>query len=140
MRMNNIENKSLPHNPDAERSVLGAIILDDNSILKAVPILPEPSYFFLRENQLLYGVMLGLTATNKPIDTVSIVEALDTSGHLDAAGGAVYVSTLADGIPRVNHIEHYARIVREKARGRQIIHFTERLQKSAFEGSLDFSA
>jgi replicative DNA helicase len=130
-----IDDQPLPHNLDAERSVLGAAILDGSAILKAIPILPDPSHFFLPQNRLVYGAIQGLMASGKPIDTVTLMEALGASGQLEAAGGAAYLSQLAGDIPRVTNVEHYARIVRDKARLRELIHFAERLKERAFEGA-----
>jgi replicative DNA helicase len=127
--------KPLPHNLEAERSVLGAAILDDSALLKAIPILPDASHFFLSQNRLMYGAMQGLMASGKPIDTVTLMEALGNSGQLEAAGCAAYLSQLAGDIPRVTNVEHYARIVRDKARLRELIHFAERLKEQAFEGA-----
>src|SRR6266576_153603 len=82
--------KPLPNNLDAERSVLGAILLDNHE--------------------------------------------LNRKGELEASGGAPYLASLADGMPKVTNIEHYARIVKEKAILRNLIHATHNIQQRAFEG------
>src|SRR5216683_1225758 len=95
--------KPLPNNLDAERSVLGAILLDNNAL-------------------------------NPAIEQVTLTEELNRRGDLEASGGAPYLASLADGMPKVSNIEHYARIVKEKAILRNLIHTTHNIQQRAFEG------
>jgi replicative DNA helicase len=99
--------------------------------------LPDPAQFFIPQNQKIYRAMQLLTASGKPIDTITLMGALEATGDLEAAGGPAYLSQLADGLPRATNVEHYARIVREKSHFRQLIHFAERLQERAFEAVED---
>ncbi|HKD62436.1 MAG TPA: DnaB-like helicase C-terminal domain-containing protein [Candidatus Acidoferrales bacterium] len=124
--------KKLPHNLDAERSVLGAAILDSNAILRVLAVLRD-AHFFLPQNRIIYRAMEILSATGKPIDTVALLEVLGSSSQLELAGGVSYLSSLADGLPRATNIEHYADIVVAKAHLRELIHFGERLQHRAWE-------
>jgi replicative DNA helicase len=75
--------------------------------------------------------MLGLADAQQPIDLVTLNEELRRLGKLDAAGGTAYVSGLADGLARVTNVEHYARIVREKAALRTLICTADTIQKAA---------
>src|SRR6266404_4662953 len=106
--------KPLPNNLDAERSVLGAVILDNNALNAAIENL-KPEDFFLDQHRRVFTQMIA-------------------RGDLEAAGGAPYLASLADGMPRVSNIEHYARIVKEKAILRNLIHATHNIQQRAFEG------
>jgi replicative DNA helicase len=130
--------KPMPHNPGAERAVLGTAILDAEAFTGIVPIL-RADYFFLSQNRVIYRAMQALIGTDQPINTVSLVEVLTKSGQLEAAGGVAYLSQLADGLPRVSHVEHYAKIIRAKARQRELIHFGARLQEQVWDGSSDDS-
>jgi replicative DNA helicase len=126
--------KPLPHNPEAERAVLGAVILDNNAIMKVLPMLRE-THFFLSQHRAIYRAMEVLTATNRPIDTVTLLSVLESSGQLEAAGNVGYVSSIADGLPRVTNVEHYAQMVLTKARKRELVYFADQLQTRAYEGT-----
>ncbi len=130
--------KPLPHNLDAERSVLGAILLD-NEKLKAAAEKIDSGEFFLDQNRRLFRTMLALQKAQKPIDLVTLVEELHMRGELEAAGGPGYISTLMDGVPRVSNIAHYASIVHEKAQLRNLIHLTHAIQQQAIEAAEPFN-
>ncbi|HKV26172.1 MAG TPA: replicative DNA helicase [Candidatus Acidoferrum sp.] len=125
--------KPLPSNLDAERSVLGAIILDNNALNAAVEAL-RPDDFFLDQHRRVFSQMIALSEAQQAIDLVTLTEELHRRGDLEAAGGAPYLASLADGMPRVSNVEHYARIVKEKAMLRNLIHATHNIQQRAFEG------
>src|ERR1700757_3283968 len=125
--------KPLPHNPDAERSVLGAVLLDNNALNAAIENL-KPEDFFLDQHRRVFTQMIALAESQQAIDLVTLTEELHRRGDLEASGGAPYLASLADGLPRVTNIEHYARIVKEKAMLRNLIHATHNIQQRAFEG------
>src|SRR5438552_5510040 len=78
--------------------------------------------------------MIALGEGQQAIDLVTLTEELNRKGDLEASGGAPYLAALADGMPKVSNIEHYARIVKEKAILRNLIHTTHNIQQRAFEG------
>ncbi len=125
--------KPLPNNLDAERSVLGAILLDNHALNTAIENL-RPEDFFLDQHRRVYTQMIALGESQQAIDLVTLTEELHRRGELEAAGGAPYLAALADGMPKVSNIEHYARIVKEKALLRNLIHATHNIQQRAFEG------
>src|SRR6185437_5309686 len=120
----------LPKSLEAERSVLGAIVLNPEAILKVMPILSE-SDFFLPQNKIIYRKMQELQATGQSVDPVILVQALSDTSDLHNAGGAGYVSSLPDGMPVVSHVEQYANIVAEKSRLRKFIHACDYFMESA---------
>jgi replicative DNA helicase len=124
--------RPLPHNPAAERSVLGAILLDNHALNAAVEVL-RPEDFFIEQHRKLYGHMIALGERQRAIDLVTLAEELERSGDFEAAGGAAYLAQLVDGVPRVTNVDHYARIVKEKALLRSLIHATEAIQQQALE-------
>jgi replicative DNA helicase len=124
--------RPLPHNPDAERSVLGAILLDNHALNAALEVL-QPEDFFFEQHRRVYNSMIVLGERQQGIDLVTLVEEMGRSGDLAAAGGAAYLAQLIDGVPRVTHVDHYARIVKEKAVLRSLIHATEAIQHQALE-------
>src|ERR1700723_1309607 len=125
--------KPLPSNLDAERSVLGAILLDNNALNAAIENLRAED-FFLDQHRRVFTQMVALGESQQAIDLVTLTEELHRRGDLEASGGAPYLAALADGMPRVSNVEHYARIVKEKAMLRNLIHATHNIQQRAFEG------
>ena len=125
--------RPLPQNLDAERSILGAILLDNHALNAAVENL-KPEDFFLPQHRHVYTQMIALGEVQQAIDLVTLTEELHRRGELEAAGGAPYLASLVDGMPRVTNVEHYARIVKEKALLRNLIHATHNIQQSALEG------
>jgi replicative DNA helicase len=125
--------KPLPNNLDAERSVLGAILLDNNALNTAIENLRAED-FFLDQHRRVFTQMISLGEAQQAIDLITLTEELHRRGDLEAAGGAPYLAALADGMPKVSNVEHYARIVKEKAMLRNLIHTTHNIQQRAFEG------
>jgi KaiC/GvpD/RAD55 family RecA-like ATPase len=127
--------KALPINAEAERSILGAVLLDNPGGLKAITetgIRGED--FFDERHRRILRRMLDLSAHKRAIDLVTLTDDLARVGELDAAGGAPYVTSLADGMPRVTNAKHYCEIVIEKSQLRELIHYTHALQSDAFSG------
>ena len=125
--------RPLPQNLDAERSILGAILLDNHALNAAIENI-KPEDFFLEQHRRVFNQMIALGESQQAIDLVTLTESLYRVGELEASGGAPYLAALADGMPRVSNVEHYARIVREKALLRNLIHATHNIQQRALEG------
>ncbi len=132
MNDNTLE-RPLPQNLEAERSVLGAILLDNHSLNAAMENLRTED-FFLEQHRRVFQRMVDLLEGQQAIDLVTLSDELHRRGELEASGGAAYLASLVDGMPRVANIEHYARIVKEKALLRNLIHATHGIQQRAFEG------
>src|SRR5208282_179965 len=128
--------RPLPNNLDAERSILGAILLDNNALNTAIEALKAED-FFLPQHRHVFQQMIALGESQQAIDLVTLTEELHRHGELEAAGGAPYLASLVDGVARVSNVEHYARIVKEKAVLRNLIHTTHNIQQRAFEAEED---
>ena len=128
--------RPLPHNLDAERSVLGAILLDNHVLNVAIEKL-RPEDFFLEQHRRVFQQMIALGEAQHAIDLVTLTDELYRHGELEAAGGAAYLAQLVDGVPRITNLEHYARIVKEKALLRSLIHSTHAIQQQALEADED---
>ena len=128
--------RPLPHNLDAERSVLGAILLDNHVLNVAIEKL-KPEDFFLEQHRRVFQQMIALGEAQHAIDLVTLTDELHRHGELEAAGGAAYLAQLVDGVPRITNLEHYARIVKEKALLRSLIHSTHAIQQQALEADED---
>ncbi|MGH7836404.1 MAG: DnaB-like helicase N-terminal domain-containing protein, partial [Candidatus Binataceae bacterium] len=125
--------RPLPHNLEAERSILGAVLLDNHILNTAIEKVRSED-FFLPQHRRIFERMIQMGEKQQAIDTVTLMEDLTRRGELEAAGGVAYLSQLADGLPRITNVEHYARIVKEKALLRNLIHATHNIQQRAFEG------
>ena len=97
--------KGLPQNLDAERSVLGAILLDPASLASVFPILKEDD-FFPDTHRRIYRSMTDLAQRSAEIDVLTLKEDLDRSGSIEKAGGVAYLSSLLDAVPDVANVEH----------------------------------
>ena len=122
--------RPLPHNLEAERSILGAVLLDNHALNAAVERLRSED-FFLPQHRNIFERMVQLGERQHAIDTITLMEDLSRTGTLEAAGGVAYLSQLADGLPRVTNVDHYARIVKEKAVLRNLIHSASAIQEQA---------
>lgn len=128
--------RPLPQNLEAERSILGAVLLDNHALNAAVQLLRSED-FFLSQHRHIFERMVQLSEKQQAIDTITLMEDLSRRGELEAAGGVAYLSQLADGLPRVTNVDHYSRIVKEKSILRGLIHSTAAIQEQAFASGED---
>ena len=112
---------TLPANVEAERSILGAILLDNLAYNEAAEHLKAED-FSLDSHRRLYARMIDLAESSRPIDMITLVEELDRHKELEAIGDVGYISGLVDGVPDRPSIEHYIKIVRDKALLRGLMH------------------
>lgn len=125
--------RPLPHNLEAERSVLGAILLHNASFNQAAEYIDAPD-FFRDAHRRIFDKMVRLSERGAPIDLVTLKEELGRAGELDEVGGPAYIAALVDGVPRSTNVEHYARIVKEKATLRNLIYSATKIMSNAYEG------
>jgi replicative DNA helicase len=124
--------RGLPSSIDAERSILGAILLDNAAFFEASQKLKADD-FSLESHRRLYGRMEELSSTGRPIDIITIAEELSKRKEVESVGGVAYISSLMDGLPRRPSIEQYVRIVKEKAILRNLIHSCHSISARAVE-------
>jgi replicative DNA helicase len=120
---------------DAERCLLGAVLLDPNQIDAALAVLPPAagSWFYDARHRLIYDAMLTLAERREPIDLASLSDVLRRRGLLERAGGAVYLAELTEAAVTTANVAHHARLVKEKALLRQVINLGQQLSASALE-------
>ena len=123
--------RPLPQNLEAERSVLGAILLNNQAFQAAEAIL-DAGDFFREPNRHIFFAMRRLAERKAAIDLVSLKDELSVLGYLAQAGGPAYIAALVDGVPRSTNVEHYARIIKEKATLRALIHSAEIILAKAY--------
>ena len=103
--------RTLPHNLEAERSVLGAILIHNDAFNVAAELV-DSGDFFRDAHRRVFDTMVDLNERGQAIDLVTLKDELARSGDLDDVGGAAYIAALVDGVPRSTNVEHYARIVK----------------------------
>lgn len=131
-----MSDRSLPANLEAERSVLGAIIVDNHALHVAASMLTADD-FSRAAHRAVFTAMLALSEAGRVIDFVTLKEALAKSGDLDEVGGPVFVAALADGVPRGTNVESYAHIVKEKATLRNLIVGASKVMQAAYDAGED---
>ena len=109
-----------PQSIEAEQSVLGSILIDRDAIIEVADFL-KPEDFYRQAHGRIYAVMLDLSERREPVDVVTVAEALERSGDLEAIGGRAYLGTLSNQTPTAVHAAQYARIVERKAVLRNLI-------------------
>jgi replicative DNA helicase len=124
--------RGLPASVEAERAILGAILLDNFAYNQAAESLRAED-FSLDSHRRLYLRMMELAESNRPIDFVTLTEQLGQHKEIEAVGGVAYVTSLTDGLPRVKNIEQYVKIVKDKALLRNLIHAASNAIQQAYE-------
>jgi replicative DNA helicase len=125
-----ILDRGLPANLDAERAVLGAVLLD-NAAYTAVAEVLVPEDFSADAHRRIFARMVALAETARPIDPVTLTDELLRTGELEAAGGVAYFSVLTESLPRSVNAAHYAEIVKERAQRRRLIHVSNSILRQA---------
>jgi replicative DNA helicase len=125
--------EALPHSEEAERSVLGAILLDNHQFDTAREILTS-ALFYSPRNQLIFDVLQQLMERGSALDVLTVKTELERAGLLQQTGGPAYLAELLEGVPRSANVEHYARIVREKGMLRELIRCAQGILASAQQG------
>ena len=120
-----------PHSIDAEQSLLGGLMLDENAWSEIADRVVESDFYRL-EHRLLYQAMQSLAAVNTPADVVTVAEWLENNNTLDKAGGLAYVASLAENTPTAANAPAYADIVRERSVLRQLIQVGTSITGSGF--------
>jgi replicative DNA helicase len=128
--------RPLPHNLEAERAVLGAVLLNAEAIHQAVDFIRETD-FFRDAHRRIFARMLDLMERGQAIDFITIKDELGRTGDLDQVGGPAYIASLVDGLPHGVNIADYARIVKEKASLRSLIQSANRVLASAYQAEED---
>lgn len=124
--------RTLPHNLEAERSVLGAILIDNATFNEASAALTAPM-FFRDGHQRIFRAMTALAERQQPIDLTTLKEELELRKDLEEVGGPAYVASLVDGVPRSTNVAYYAAIVRDKAKLRKLIFAANKILGEAYE-------
>lgn len=126
--------KGLPAHLLAERAVLGAVLMDAMAFNHAAEVLGTED-FHHDAHRRIFRAMQALSAASRAIDFLTLAEALERAGDLEAAGGHAYLTTLTEGLPRSVNIEHYARIVKDRAISRRLFAAAQTISNACLAGS-----
>ncbi|HEY4760125.1 MAG TPA: DnaB-like helicase N-terminal domain-containing protein, partial [Thermoguttaceae bacterium] len=125
-----------PQNLDAEKAVIGSLLLDSN-LCDEVALILRPEDFYADANEKLFRHLLTMHETGKRIDTMLLVERLKEAGDLEAVGGMVYLAEVAQSVPYAANAVYYAHIVRKNATLRELIHAGTEILRDAYDCSVD---
>ncbi|MDR2355280.1 MAG: replicative DNA helicase [Clostridiales Family XIII bacterium] len=125
-----------PHSADAEKSVLGALMLDRDALFQVMEIL-KPEDFYSDAHKEIYRAAEGLHRKNEPVDTLTVSDELKRRKSLDMAGGRGYIAALSTMVPATANAAQYARIVAEKAVLRRLIGASSEIMDESYGDSRD---
>jgi replicative DNA helicase len=126
---------TLPHSDEAERSVLGAVLLDNQRLDRAQELIMATAFYSLR-HQMIYRAFEFMSESSTAMDLVTVKAYLERSGQLAKCGGPAYLASLVEGVPRSANIEHYVQIVKDLAIQRELIRASQTILSSALSPSV----
>ena len=121
-----------PHDIEAEKSVLGAALIDPSAINLVFEFL-RPEHFYAPEHQIIFSAMMTQYEKQEPIDLITLRNELQKEGNIKKIGGASYLSELINTVPTAAYIEHYGHIVKDHHTKRKLIELSSKLVESAFD-------
>ncbi len=124
--------RPMPQSPDAERAVLGSILINNNAFYRVVATV-QPEDFFKDSHRTIFTTMRKLAEDSREIDLLTLKEELSKRAQLDQVGGSAYISSLIDGIPDIANVERYAHIVKEKSTLRRLIVMGNSVMRAALD-------
>ncbi len=130
--MGKTQGRVSPHDLEAEKSVLGAMLLDDEALFIATKMLGVEDFYMLGHGD-IFEAMRSLFSENKPVDHITLSDELNSRGQLDAVGGVSYLAELSNAVGLVAHVKSYCEIVKEKSILRQLIHNSNITLEDAFQ-------
>jgi replicative DNA helicase len=128
--------KTTPANPEAEESVLGALLIDPDAVIRVASFLRADD-FYREKNGWIYQAILDLHERRQPADFITVVDELERRNQFQEMGGATYITTLINNTPTAVHVEHYAHIVERTATLRRLIGAAGRIAALAYEEADD---
>ncbi len=125
-----------PHDIEAEKSLLGGLLISKDAIIRVADIL-KPEHFYEPKHQIIYGAILALFLDGTPVDLVTVVTHLKKRKQLSKAGGRKYISKLVESVPTTAHVDEYAKLVKESAIRRYLIDAGGLITEIAFKENKD---
>ena len=131
--------KLLPHDIEAEESVIGSLLIDSDSFLRVAHLI-KPEDFYREKNRLCFTASLALFQRNEPIDQVTLARELSLNNQLEAVGGMAYLSHLVSVTPTSTHAEHYAQLVFRTSTMRRLVDAASRISAIGYEDTDDLES
>ena len=131
-----IDGKLQPQAIELEEAVLGALMIDNESLSDTIDSL-QPEYFYKPDNQKIFEAIINLFNNSKPVDILTVSEELKRMGDLDSIGGMLYISQLTNNISSSSNTEFHARIIAEKFIKRSLISISNNIIGDAFNDTID---
>jgi replicative DNA helicase len=125
-----------PHSIEAEESVIGGVLLDNNALDRALEIL-VPDDFYREAHRKIMRAIVDLNTRNEPVDLVTLTDALRSRDELQDVGGAAYLAELAERVPTAANVAYYARIIKDKAVLRSLIQRATEIAMRSYEAQAD---
>jgi replicative DNA helicase len=125
-----------PQNIEAEQSVVGAMLLEKEAIIRVMEIL-RPDDFYHDAHRIIFQAITDLFNRAEPVDLITLTEQLRQGGNLETVGGVTYVTALANSVPTAANVEHYAKIVEEKAILRKLIRAATEIVTTCYNSKED---
>ncbi|KXK09610.1 MAG: replicative DNA helicase [Candidatus Dojkabacteria bacterium] len=130
------ELKLPPQNNEAEQSVLGAMLLDQEAVYKVAEFL-EPEHFYKDTHRIVYQAIIDLMSERKAIDILTLSSQLKKRKVFDKIGGSAFLSELVAGVPTAAHVEEYGKLIKEASMRRRMIHMAAKLDEMAYQEDED---
>ena len=127
-----LKDKIPPHNLEAEKATLGALLLDWTSINEVVQYLRKDN-FYNQQNQLIYESLLNLFSKGTRGDLLTLIDDLTKSGNLEKAGGTAYITSLTDSVPTSANVDYYAKIVLDQSTRRNLIKISSEIKADSYD-------
>lgn len=131
-------NRIPPHRVDAEQALLGALLMDKDTIVRVSDSL-TPEHFYTPKHEHIYAAILKLFENNTPADLITVSNALTDMGLLDSVGGSGYVAELVNGVPSAANVEHYAEIIRQSYVRRRLIGISADISDLSFDAKKELA-
>jgi replicative DNA helicase len=130
--------KEMPNSIEAEQATIGAILVDGDAIYKVLKVGVQPDDFYRLEHQEIMRAATQLANDHFPVDIITVMEELRRIGKLDMVGGQTYLMQLAVSVPNAVNVEYYAKIVKKKAKQRELIKAGADISSLGFDDTASF--
>jgi replicative DNA helicase len=125
-----------PQNIEAEQSILGAILIDNEALPKALEVI-DPDDFYKQSHRKIFQAMIELFEKSEPIDLITLTDNMKRQDELDAVGGVAYLSSLVNMVPTAANIKYHSKIIREKGLLRNLLRSATEIASRVYEDNLE---
>src|SRR3990172_721189 len=131
-----VQAKIPPHNLDAERSLLGSLLIDKNAVVRVADLV-KPTHFYRDAHATVYDAILSLYGKGEPADLITVTSALKAKKKLKDVGGASFLAELTEAVPTASHVEHYGKLVYDNAVKRELISVSAQIAEDGFNEGIN---